>query len=131
MKEVPFNIACALKKAGYPQSMTRGIFYNKEGEPLLVTNVNDRLEYDTYAPSYFDVWLWLWRTHKFRIMLSASNQRWDEVHGIVTGVSGEVCKTFYRGIPAYDATDHFANYKDPEEAIVGAVNYLFNNDLIN
>lgn len=124
LKRVSFSVAKALKEAGYPQE---GVwYYSPDGR--IGEAVPDPEDY--LAPTYLQAWLWLWREKKYRILLSASNQRWDEVHGIVTGTDGEVCQSYHRGEKAYDATDHRANWQDPEEAITEAINHLVEHKLL-
>lgn len=128
MKIVSFEIAKALKEVGYPQDRQR-YQYGYEGN--LVDLVRDGgICYGPVAPTYLEVWLWLWRKKKYRILLSASNQRWDEVHGVVDGVDGIVETSWHRGLPGYDATNHRANNTDPEKAIEQAIEYLVDNNLI-
>lgn len=138
-KRVSYKIAKALKEAGYPQGITRDVYVIKEDcrtcieYPIGVcisSSVALPQDYIADIPFALDVWLWLWRQKKYRILFSASNQRWNEVHGIVTGTDGEVCESYHRGAKAYDATDHDANWSDPEEAIEKAVEYLVDNKLL-
>lgn len=114
MKRVSFEVAKAIKDAGYPQSNMRNTFFNKQGELLVVTNINDRIEYDIYAPTYLDVWLWLCREKG--IYLNTNTQR-----------SGIVCvyldDTIIHKIKDMKLTD-------PEEAIIAAIEYLTDNNLI-
>lgn len=123
MKRVSFKVAKILKEAGYPQDQTVS-HYTSWGE-LVYYGIAGEDGFD--VPTYFDVWLWLWREKKYRILLSASNQRWNEVHGIVDGVNGIVETSWYKGLPGYDATNHNANHIDPEEAIEAAIEFLVNN----
>lgn len=128
MKLVTFEIAKCLKEIGYPQhslNEVTSLAYNDEGEiwEMRDFDQNPYLEYYSIC-TYFDVWLWLWREKKYRILLSASNQRWNEVHGVVDGVDGIVETSWYKGMAGYDVTDHRANHTDPEEAIIAAVEYL-------
>lgn len=123
MKRVTFETARWLKEVGYPQDKEFTAYYNEDGiliKPYVFHTGNEVAD----APTYLEVWLWLWREKKYRILLSASNQRWDEVHGVVDGVNGIVETSWHRGLPGYDATDHRANHTDPEKAIIAAIEYL-------
>lgn len=127
LKRVSFKVAKAIKEAGYPQG--DGKYFAEDG--LIVTKDKDtKFLCRYYIPNYLSVWLWLWREKKYRILLSASNQRWSELHGIVTGIDGEVCASYHRGVKAYDATDHYANWRDPEEAVIAAIEYLVEHKLL-
>lgn len=121
MKRVTFEVAKALKDAGYPQEYCN-CYLDENGNRLTYVTYNIKIIYA--CPTYLEVWLWLWREKKYRILLSASNQRWDEVHGVVDGVNGIVETSWHRGLPGYDATDHRANHTDPEKAIIAAIEYL-------
>lgn len=123
MKRVTFETARWLKEVGYPQDKEFTAYYNEDGILIKPYVFNTGKEVAD-APTYLEVWLWLWREKKYRILLSASNQRWDEVHGVVDGVDGIVETSWHRGLPGYDATDHKANHTDPEKAIIAAIEYL-------
>ncbi len=84
-KRVSYTVAKAIKEAGYPQ------YENElEGVPKVL-----------YVPTYFDVWLWLWREKELTRMAI-----WDKI------------------------ADIKGNYFDPEEAIIAAIDYLVDNNLI-
>ena len=115
MKRISFGIAKALKEAGYPQSYMRGTFFNEQGEPLVVTDIKERIEYDIYAPTYFEVWLWIWREKGIHIDIDATIRDGARA-SIMLDNSGKV--------------DKYINSKDPEEAIAQAIEFLVDNDLI-
>lgn len=136
-KRVSVKVAKAIRDAGYPQSRYEAFYvernYNSFKEGILYEACNIEINANipfVSAPTYVNVWLWLWREKKYRILFSASNQRWDEVHGVVTGTDGEVCQLYHRGVKAYDATDHRANRHDPEAAIISAIDYIVENNLL-
>lgn len=54
MKRVSFEIAKALKEAGYPQD---------ENEELKMRGLPERVD----VPTYIDTWLWLWREKGIKI----------------------------------------------------------------
>lgn len=120
MKIVNFEVAKAIKELGFPQTHDYGNNnYDSKGtfgKPLYSDGF--------VAPTYIEVWLWMWREKKFRILLSASNQRWNEVHGIVDGKNGKVETIWTVLTPCYNITDHYANYTDPEIAIENAIEFL-------
>lgn len=113
-KRVSFKIAKAIKEAGYPQEYDGIIcsfdmpYYNKEGEQF-VPRVANKERFAT-CPTYTDVWFWLWREKKIRIHI----------------------KDFYGGLDVSESLSSYnsVNYSDPEEAIIAAIEYLVDNDLI-
>lgn len=111
-KRVSFKVAKAIKKAGYPLDtpITEVGWYNAAGiytkTPPPIWE-GDNL-FEALAPTYLDVWLWLWREK-----------------GIVIDPD-EVGNDWY--------IDSFMlpmeTYPDPEEAIIAAIEYLVDNDLV-
>lgn len=101
MENVSFEVAKALKKAGYPQAKN-DIYYNKNGA---VRYCRPHAFTVTYAcPTYLETWLWLWREKKIDVTpYNCPNGDW---------VSFDITST------------------DPEEAIIAAIEYLVDNDLI-
>lgn len=110
MKRVSFEVAKALKEAGYPQEC--GLWYSQDGREFSYTE-----EYsDCYArPTYLEVWLWLWREKKICI-----NCNLDK----------------YNLIPQWWCNNedginyNTPNFDDPEEAIVATIEGLVENNLI-
>lgn len=110
-KRVSFKVAQAIKEAGYPQYGSCDEYYNQEGRVIDKFCDINKLIYP--APTYFDVWLWLWRCKKACIGIL-----FDEGNCAVEIWSN---KSFLRD---------FENKFDPEEAIINAINYLVDNNLI-
>lgn len=134
MERVSFKIAKAIKEAGYPQDMEQvsygysinsfGYFddpydydalYNYHrthpGETInfdLMCRFEEGCEY-CVAPTYIEVWLWLWREKK--IYFGIESESYPH-----TGT----CLNDYEDIP----------YLDPEEAIIAAIEYIVENNLI-
>lgn len=106
MKRVSFEVAKALKKAGFPQDY--------ENAKDTYTNLNGGI---WVKPTYLDVWTWLWREKKIFIETSI---HFDPVKG------------YY--ITAFIYSDDLSRYmeakKDPEEAIIAAIEYLVQNKLL-
>lgn len=72
-------------------------------------------EYFTqYFPTYIEIWLWLWREKKAMLI----------VDGFELGMAEVV---IYLQNSIYN-TNHIAN--DPEEAIIAAIDYLVDENLI-
>ena len=61
-------------------------------------------------PAYLDVWLWLWREKKKRIHT----------------------RYYYGGLAVSESSSDYGSisHADPEEAIIAAIEYLVENDLI-
>lgn len=115
MKRVSFKVAEAIKKAGYPQELKEGtIFYCENG----LKDKYDSELYELFDPMYcvcpfaMEVWLWLWREKKKWIDVSFSL---DEGNW-----------TFMQNPSPCDC----GLYNDPEEAIIAAIEYLVENNLI-
>lgn len=96
MKRVSFNVAKALKEAGYPQSDY------------------DEMMGSITKPSYLDVWLWLWREKKVAISTNRFEREWGSL--VLTSFN----KPLFIG-------NHFSG---PEEAIIAAIKYLADNNLL-
>lgn len=119
MKRVTFKVAKAIKNAGYPQdeiNITKIGWYNQAG--IYTTELPFLWEGDdmfvAIAPTYLEVWLWLWREKRFPI-------------------DAECMEKLQRKI-AYNIWENgilSERYDDPEEAIISAINYLVDNNLIN
>lgn len=113
-KTVSFEIATALKDAGYPQDNdcnTR--MYDING--IICLKYIPGIHYCCVAPTYLNAWLWLWREKKICI-----NCNLDK----------------YNLIPQWWCNNedginyNTPNFNDPEEAIISAIEYLVKNDLI-
>lgn len=112
MKRVSFETAKALKEAGYPQENNR-ICYSEIGD-LITISGNTNLDFSTdflAAPTYLDVWLWLWREKGIAIDVKEFDGEWDSVF-----------------VHAYSYVS--TPKTDPEEAISTAVDCLVENNLI-
>lgn len=126
MKRVSLEIARAIKEAGYDEPSEYGycvvdgvhnlvkteeewerhIINNSEMQDFLrCTCQEEEGKDDCVAPTYMEVWLWLWREKKVYIEL---------LHDVVIDC----------------ADTGFGQGKDPEEAIIAAIEYLVENDLI-
>lgn len=123
MKRVSFNVAKAIKKAGYPQEKKDGTALypvNGEFKGKLCGYNSDAPERDKQsivAPTYLEVWLWLWREKKCFIQHELCFRSDSE--------SSFVC---------IDKINHIAWVKslsdDPEEAIIAAIERLVEKDLL-
>lgn len=112
MKRVSFNVAKAIKEAGYPQGQEE-YAYRSNGDIYIFENMFEHIpDYCCDAPTYMEVWLWLWREKKIKVSLELS------------------CRTLTSINADYWIGDIDAVFKDPEEAIIAAIEYLVTNDLI-
>lgn len=132
MERVSFKVAKVIKEAGYPQGDRNSglmsvyaledrddnyIPYTRIGK--LTTNYHCQTYFNdipfAVAPTYLEVWLWLWREKKICI-----NCNYDK----------------YNMLPMWWCTDEDGinysapNYDDPEEAIIATIEYLVDNHLI-
>lgn len=103
MKRVSFEVAKAIKEAGYPQGETDQCFDSK-GVLHYTSSSDSWLDNDIYidVPTYIEVWLWLWREKNIKYEIVKSG---DKV----------LCK---------EEPYKFFYMKDPEEAIIAAIEYL-------
>lgn len=123
MKRVSFETAKALKDAGYPQECNVHIpYYDWDGQYHYGSEIGaprSSFYSRVYAPTYIDAWLWLWRVKNIQL----------EVNGICDYHKpfmfvGCDCGTLQLG---GITTEEF---KDPEEAIIAAIEILVTNNLI-
>lgn len=107
MKRVSFEVAKALKEAGYPQPLPPDKIwhYNEEGRLYKGEIKGNRI----YAPYVMGVWLWLWREKDIRI------------------VAGNLTCFIWQDTE-YEVIE--TAYSDPEEVIIAAIEYLVTNKLI-
>ena len=128
MKRVSFNVAKAIKEAGYPQDCCNEywIKFKNKPEPLIINgdealdfyeNISDETD-ENYVEEYYavteylEVWLWLWRKKKIKVSLDLS------------------CRTLTSINADYWIGDIDNILKDPEEAIIAAIEYIINENLL-
>lgn len=126
MKQVSFKVAKAIKEAEYPQDVEfwkyledNTYWYYQNGMLEKKGNISDYVDERKliFAPTYLEVWLWLWKEKKIYIDI-AHYYNSDEI---------TVWDTNYKPI---DCIDCFNKYTNPEDAIAEAINRLVDNDLI-
>lgn len=117
MKRCSFKIAKAIKDAGYPQELKEGtIFYCENG----LKDKYDSELYELFDPMYcvcpyiMEVWLWLWREKDMKLLFYPTYKE-DSSYSYIQGLSIPFNKE---------------EYNDPEVAIIAAIEYLVDNDLI-
>lgn len=118
LTRVSFEVAKAIKEAGYPQIGQR-YQYGYEG------NLVDLLReggicYGPVAPTYFEVRLWLWREKKIAISCLYE----DTYNYWFTNISAENDKSLI--LWKYSSGE----CNDPEEAIIAAIEYLVEHKLL-
>lgn len=110
MKRVSFKIAKAIKAAGYPQYPLIPAYQDDVIKEFIEKREDICDDVPTYAcPTYLEVWLWLWRKKKIAVEADYSLQHGYWING---GICGE-------------------SFEDPEDAIIEAIEYLVDNDLIS
>lgn len=116
LKRISFEVAKAIKEAGYPQ--VGYYWYSPQGVECYSESDLDELRYVS-APTYIDVWLWLWREKNIRFDVE---DLWDAElsypeRGCASNTNqlGGICTP---------------EVSDPEEAIIAAIKYLVDNSLI-
>lgn len=145
MKRVSFETAKAIKEASYPQSEHKNLVssyftgihrYTRDDTYCSIELENEFIEpidwIDSYnyeehdfdgdfidAPTYFDVWLWLWREKNIRFDIE---DLWDAElsypeRGCASNTNqlGGICTP---------------EVSDPEEAVVAAIEYLVKQNLL-
>lgn len=127
-KRVTFEVAKALKEAGYPQPML-GFGYATKHQVIEFCNFNEGEIIDldaftpnlgdyVYCPTYIDTWLWLWRKKKIAIGCPYENtyNYW------FTNINAENDKSLI--LWKYSSREN----EDPEEAIAKAIDYIVKNN---
>lgn len=139
-KIVSFKVAKAIKKAGYPQGNKNS--GNCDVYPLedhddnytsytRIGKITTRYKCETWrilssipyvvAPTYLEVWLWLWREKNKSISIICDEDDRLEANWYVNA------EKLTGGIGSFTEQVFFS---DPEEAIIAAIEYLVDNDLI-
>lgn len=139
-KTVSFEVAKALKEAGYPQGDKNSgdckVYpletHNINWEPYTKEGVlSTRYKCETWtilltaipyvvAPTYIDAWLWLWREKEIRICLEDA---WDLQEP-------EIERGCYVGTNQLGGICSSQEFADPEDGIVDIIDYLVKNKLL-
>ena len=114
LKIVSFKTAKALKEAGSPQFRTY-FRYNDDGLIIYCDDFESFSNAICDAAFAMEVWLWLCREKKIKISAEIWHDKPNNWGSIIEG------DTFYKELHGYN---------DPEEAIIAAIEYLVENDLI-
>lgn len=110
MKRVSFEVAKYFKEVGYPQNMiiphydSKGEYHELSGECFCD------------APTYLDIWLWLWRKKKIYIDINCIQ---CSEYSVDVSIWHE-----------YGGYHYECKFTDPDEAIEAAIKYLVENNLI-
>lgn len=117
-KRVSFAIAKALKEAGYPQGEIDYAYFIEDFRTLKAGQMTASFLFPNAkkadAPYAIDVWLWLWREKGIKIVAEPRKN-----------VFVYIVADFY-GLP-YEMSNVFS---DPEEAIIAAIEYIVDNNLL-
>lgn len=111
MEYVSFEVAKAIKEAGYPQESDK--VYLPDG--VFCNYISHFINYYA-APTYFDVWLWIWREKKIAIPVDYfgyDNNYWTSCVPL-----------------GNDKFEFFEPLKDPEDTIIAAITYMVNKNLL-
>lgn len=109
MKRVSFKIAKALKEAGYPQD-------NCDIWCQVPPKYQD-IDRKVAQPTYLDVWLWLWREKGIYIDIESS-------------LAGNSSYFIWLEKEIKPVNINEIQNGSPEEAIIAAIEYLVNHNLI-
>ena len=105
MKRVSFEVAKAIKEAGYPQLGVE-LWYTIEGKYI---NGCSKERY-AICPTCLEAWIWLWQNKNIKIVVSPN------------------CLCIWIGLKCVNFDSKLTN--NPEQDIMTAIEYLVNNDLI-
>ena len=111
LKRVSFKVAKAIKDNGYPQIFVDCAYYEDNNLHHTEDPYNNCRTIIAYAPTYLEVWLWLWKEKNIKFSVEPN----DDLSECYTTDIGYLISEFG---------------DDPEEAIVSAIEYLVDNDLI-
>lgn len=119
MKIVSFEVAKYLKEAGYPQGNTEKVYLLKDYEKMKENWVifREKCIYTDFIadmPTYFDVWLWLWREKNIYINVVSTFEK-----TCVIAIWKLEERIFFK-----------TKCIDIEDALISAIEYLVENDLI-
>ncbi len=119
-KQVTFKVAKVIKEAGgiFPANEYYALFKDESNKGSWQTETiccpSLGIIGECYAaPTYLDVWLWLWREKKIQID--------------VEFISSNLVGNFVLGQRVFT---NGCYQIDPEDAIIAAIDYLVDNDLI-
>lgn len=120
MKKVSFEVAKTIKKVEYPQGNTDECYLTaNHNEFYKIGQIVDNADREwavltkhlADAPTYFEVWTWLWQEKDIHIEI----------------IDSKITKQCYATIN--DEKDTIL-FNSVEEAIIAAIEYLVENDLI-
>lgn len=119
MKLVSFEIAKALKEAGYPQDY---IEYYYDYNECMQKRDRCYVNCQCVAPTYIDVWFWLWREKKIAIgcAYKETYKHWCANANINAGNDEDLIIRKYSS----------GSCNDPEEAIIAAIQYIVEHQLL-
>lgn len=112
-KIVSFEVAKALKDASYPQECDRFC-----SVPPKYQDIGRKIA----QPTYIDAWLWLWREKGWFLKIIPSGK--VEFHFQILQYDKEYEEWHSEGVASLSC------FQDPEEAIIKAIDYLVENNLI-
>lgn len=135
-QEITLKVAQAIVKEGFPTEAFEGIVFDAEG------NIVGKYEQEMKLPTYIDVWLWLWRSKIVELSLNYG-MRYNDVdetlwcypldyhersHPQMKYIIQEINEGCHGKCQSHGYNHEHA---DPENAIVSAVDFLVDNNLIH
>ena len=105
MEHVSFEVAKAIKEAGYPQESDK--VYLPDG--VFCNYISHFINYYA-APTYYDVWLWIKREKDIKIVFDYYTQ---------------LCTIYIN-----DIRKETFNFSRPMESFIDAIEYLVNKNLL-
>lgn len=119
MEIVSFEVAKAIKEAGYPQDRSSNCYNVYTGEFHYTSCSDNWLKIGDYidAPFVMDVWLWLWREKHCYIQIDLCFRQNNE--------SAFISIDKINNVALVESSS-----QDPEETIKQAIEYLVTNNLI-
>lgn len=132
MEVVKYNIARKIKKMGFPQP-PYGLYYKENGEPE--NGFDDLGQGEYYAPTYIEVWLWLWRLKIIELSLTYGkriNDVDEQLYCLPLKHHDKSHPNMKHIIQEMNFDSHHCcsmgykhNHADPEKAIINSIDYLF------
>ena len=148
LKIVTFDVALYLKNIGFPQKRNKTFYVSESFNSFKKGNLYEACNIDIaqnipfiYAPTYIEVWLWLWRNKIVELIFDygAKINDVDEIlycfpstyHDNSHPKMKYLIQTINRFNNGQCCSHEYAHeHADPEESIINTINYLVENKLI-
>ena len=118
-EQISLKVARAIGRAKYWGNYYQRCYVQEiVGRERLIVSVDHELMSKS-VPTYLEVWLWLWREAKWFI----------KIHPLKDKFHYQILDHHYDEWHSWGVLS-MTGYSDPEEAIISAIEYLVDNDLI-